>query len=342
MTLYGHVGGGEPGGPYFDDLVVGQVFDWAPSMTLTSGVAAAHQAILGDRLRLALDAELSHAVTGVPGVLAHPALVCDVAIGQSTLVTQRVKANLFYRGLAFHRFPVVGDTLFTRTEVVGLKQNSSGPTGLAALRMTTIDQVGRLVLDFHRCAMLPLSPGALGGDAGHADDLSAIGAAPPPGAGAVGHWDAGAFRARVPGPHFSADLAGSVLHSSADVVSSAPELARLTLNIAAAHHDRRLGGRRLVYGGHTIGLALAQATRLLPNLVTVLGWQSCEHTGPVYEGDTLYSELRIEGADPLPGDRGGVLRLRSEVFALREGAGEGSGEGPGGPVLNWRFSALMF
>ena len=89
--------------------------------------------------------------------------MCDVAIGQSTLVTQRVKANLFYRGLTFHRFPVIGDTLFTRTEVVGLKQNSAkpgrAPTGLAALRMTTVDGVGRLVLDFYRCAMLPLSNG---------------------------------------------------------------------------------------------------------------------------------------------------------------------------------------
>ena len=47
-------------------------------------------------------------------------------------------------------------------------------TGMAALRMTTIDQVGRLVLDFYRCAMLPLSPGAP--DTGHADDLTGIGA----------------------------------------------------------------------------------------------------------------------------------------------------------------------
>ena len=46
-----------------------------------------------------------------------------------------------------------------------------------------------------------------------------------------------------------------MLHSTGDVVSSAPELARLTLNIAATHHDSRVGGRRLVYGGHTIGLA---------------------------------------------------------------------------------------
>ena len=121
-------------------------------MTLTAGVAAAHQAIIGDRLRLPLDAELSYAVAGASTPLAHPALVCDVAIGQSTLVTQRVKANLFYRGLTFHRYPAIGDTLFTRTEVVGLKQNSAKPgravTGLAALRMTTIDGVGRLVLDF--------------------------------------------------------------------------------------------------------------------------------------------------------------------------------------------------
>lgn len=333
VTLYGHISGG----PYFDDLVVGQVFDSAPSMTLTAGSAAVHQSIIGDRLRLALDTELASAVTGSTAPLAHPALVCDVAIGQSTLATQRVKANLFYRGLMFHRFPVIGDTLFTRTEVVGLRQNSAKPgrppTGLAALRMTTVDDVGRLVLDFHRCAMLPLSEGAA--DTGHIDDLSAIGteevSVPDPTAG----WDADAFRAKVPGAHFDSSLTGAVLHSTADVVSSAPELARLTLNIAATHHDWRIGGQRLVYGGHTIGLALAQATRLLPNLVTVLAWQSCDHTGPVHEGDTLYSELHVDGAVPLPDGRGGVLKLRSLVYA----AGQGDKDRP---VLDWRFTALQF
>lgn len=325
------------GGPYFDDLAVGEVFDGAPSMTLTSGVAALHQGILGDRLRLPLDAELSHAVTGSPGQLAHPALVCDVAVGQSTVVTQRVRANLFYRGLLFHRYPVIGDSLFTRTEVVGLKQNRDQPgrarTGLAALRMTTVDQVGRLVLDFYRCAMLPCRPGA--GDTGHADDLSQIGAGPVPEPDPTGHWVAGAFRDRVPGPRFSPELADSVLHSSADVVDSAAQLARLTLNVAGVHHDERLLGRRLVYGGHTIGLALAQAVRVLPNLVVVLGWQSCEHLGPVYEGDTTYSEIHLTRADPLPGDRGGVLGLRSVVYAVTDAR-------PPRPVLDWRWTALHF
>ena len=336
------VGGPFFGGPFFDDLFVGQVFDSAPSMTLTPGVAAAHQAIVGDRIRLALDAELAHAVTGVPGLLAHPALVCDVAVGQSTVVTARVKANLFYRGLTFHRFPVVGDTLFTRTEVAGLRQNTAKPgrepTGLAALRMTTIDQVGRLVLDFHRCAMLPLSPGA--GDTGHDDDLSTVGVGPDLDTDPAGQWNAAAFRERVPGPFFHPDMAGSVLRSTADVVSSAPELARLTLNIAATHHDARAGGSRLVYGGHTIGLALAQATRLLPNLGAVLSWQSCDHTGPVSEGDTLYSDLSIERAETLPHDRGGVLGLRSQVYAVSD-TSDGEG-GTARPVLDWRYRVLHF
>jgi len=322
-------------GPYFDDLEVGQVFDAAPSMTLTAGTAAVHQSIVGDRLRLALDAELAAAVTGAQGQLAHPALVCDVAIGQSTLATQRVKANLFYRGLMFHRFPVIGDTLFTRTEVVGLKQNSAkpgrAPTGLAALRMTTVDDVGRLVLDFYRCAMLPMGDNA--SDTGHSDDLSAIGTGHVPLPDPTADWNANTYRARVPGAHFDAGIAGAVLHSTADVVSSAAELARLTLNIAATHHDWRSGGKRLVYGGHTIGLALAQATRLLPNLVTVLGWQSCDHVGPVHEGDTLYSELHVEGAVPLPDGRGGVLKLRSLVYAVGE---------PDQQVLDWQFTAQQF
>ena len=45
----------------------------------------------------------------------HAALVWDVAIGQSTVVTQHVRANLFYRGLRFHRQPFLGDTLHTVT-----------------------------------------------------------------------------------------------------------------------------------------------------------------------------------------------------------------------------------
>ena len=48
----------------------------------------------------------------------------------------------------------------------------------------------------------------------------------------------------------------------------------------------------------------------------MLGWQSCDHTGPVHEGDTLYSELHIDSAEPTA--NGGALGLRSLVYAVSE------------------------
>ena len=212
------------GGPYFEDLRVGQVFGKAPSLTLTAGMAAVHQAIIGDRLRLALDADLSGAVIGAPAALAHPALVCDVAIGQSTLATQRVKANLFYRGLNFHRFPVIGDTLYTRTEVVGLRATTAEARAGA-------DRPGGAEDNHHRpgrptgARLLPVRHAA--GEIRHRhqrhDDLSAIGSdAVAPVSDPTADWNAAAFRSWVAGDHFDGGLAGAVLHSTADVVTSAP------------------------------------------------------------------------------------------------------------------------
>ncbi|GAB3301266.1 MaoC family dehydratase [Parasphingorhabdus pacifica] len=323
-------------GPYFDDLEVGRVFDRAPAMTLTEGHAAVHQSIVGDRLRLALDRQLAERVTGEPAAFAHPALVWDLAVGQSTLVTRRVKANLFYRGLVFRRAPVLGDTLRTSTEVVGLRQNRLRPgrsaTGLAALRITTVDQRDRPVLDFWRCAMLPLrDPDAA---TGHADDLDAIGEQPESLGAAVEGWRLEEFRAGA-APTAYPEPGDSWRVDGGDVVSSAPELARSTLNVAAVHHDATAGGGgRLVYGGHTIGIALAQACRALPNLVTVVGWHGCDHTGPVREQDTLSSDVSVEAVEPA-GPDGVLAHLRSTVTAV------GDGETEQRDVLDWRYVALL-
>lgn len=318
-------------GPFFDDLEVGYVERRAPGLTLTEGLAAAHHAVLGGRLRLALDAPLARRVMGSDRPLAHPSLVCDVAIGQSTLVTRRVIANLFYRGLVLHRAPVIGDTLRTTTEVVALKRNRSRPdrepTGLAVLRIVTVDQESRPVLDFTRCAMLPLRDPSRA--TGHADPIDGEPVALDTAtlAEPVAGWDLKALATHGPG---FADLApGTVWEiEDGDVVSSAPELARLTLNVAAAHHDARFGqgGRRLVYGGHTVGIAAGQLTRALPDLATIVAWHGCDHLAPVFEGDTLTSTVELERAEALP-QGGGLLHLRSRVRAAVD-------------VLDWRLVAV--
>lgn len=325
-------------GPYFDELEVGMSFAQAPAVTLTDGMQAVHRSIVGNRLRLSLDAALAAEVTG-QAPLAAPALVWDTSIGQSTDVTQHVKANLFYRGLAFRRYPCIGDTLTTVTTVDGLKENTRragrAPTGLAALHIVTTDQQGRPVLDFWRCAMLPLS----GADVppGPQDDLAVVGRQPSLAelGAAVAGWDLAHFRAVVPGAHFDSLRVGqSWIIEGADVVSSAPELARLTGNVAMVHHEATAaGGSRLVYGGHTIGLALHQVTRALPAMVAVGGWTGCDHIGPVHEDDTLLSVITVQDLDALP-SAGGLARLRVTVKATTPGQSSQ-------PVLDWTFSAVL-
>ena len=323
-------------GPFFEDLEVGQIVTDAPSLTLTDGLAALHRAIVGDRFRLALDTNLSRAVAGGP--IADPALVWDVANGQSTLLTRRVVANLFYRGLIFRRFPRIGDTLHTTTEVVALKQNRARPgraaTGVAVLRIRTVDQEGHAVLDYRRCPMLPLRDPDR--QAGHDAELAEIPAELDPEVlrASIAGWRLARFGQLVTGAHLTGLEPGTTWEiAGGDVVSSAPELARLTLNIAIAHHDAGAGGR-LVYGGHTIGIAAAQATRAIPNLITIVAWHSCDHLAAVREGDTLRSTLELERIEPLAaGDGGGLVHLRSRVRADRAGQTI--------DVLDWRFVGVM-
>jgi acyl dehydratase len=334
-------------GPFFEDLRVGEIERSAPAVTLTDGMAAVHRAIVGDRLRLALDAPLARAVLGADSALAHPALVWDLAIGQSTVLTGRVIANLFYRGLVLARAPLIGDTLATSTEVVALRQTTPRPerpaTGLTVLRVRTVDQEGRPVLDFWRCAMLPLRDPH--GQTGHADSFEAIPAELEPQAlrAAIDGWhlrtfadsevdaDSGCNRES---PAAALVQGARWLVEAGDVVSGAPELARLTLNVAAVHHDRHRqpGDGRLVYGGHTIGLAAAQASRALPEIATIVGWHSCEHLAPVREGDTLYSELELERLEKLP-QGGALVHLRSRVRARDDSRDVA--------VLDWRFVAVL-
>jgi acyl dehydratase len=316
------------GGPYFEDFHRGQVFAGAPGLTVTAAHTALHQAVAGDRLRLSLDAPLCRAVTGSDRLLVHPNLVCDVAIGHSSEATHRVRANLFYRGLVLARPVFVGDTLRTRTEVVALRQNRSRPSGLAVLRIETVDGDGRPVLGFWRCPMVPLrDPDA---HTGHADDLDAIPQALDPAAVAAAiplDWDLGPLRAAAPGPHHAELEPGATFAvEGGETVTGAPELARATLNLAMVHTDATAAadGRRLVFGGHTISIAAAHATRAIPALATILAWESCDHLAPVHEGDVLRTELTVEAvADD------GTAWLRALVSA------------DPGPVLDWRFVALV-
>ena len=194
------------------------------------------------------------------------------------------------------------------------------------------------MLDFHRCAMLPMRDG--NAYPGHADDLGQISDQLAPGSlgAAIEGWDLAAYRANVIGPHADAvEVGARYALESGDTVSCASELVRLSLNVAAAHSDPGStgSGRRLVYGGNTIGLALAHVTRALPNLVTVVGWRSCDHLNPVFEGDVLHSAFTVDAVVSVGDQRGSLVDLHVETSADRLDGGAGE------PVLDWRVIGAM-
>ena len=305
-------------GPYFDDLTVGEDLAPAPAMTLTEAMAAQYAAISGDPFAPALSHPLANSIGAGPGLL-NPALVLHASIGQSTVATRRVVANLFYRGVALRKQLLVGSTISTSVRIAGLRETTRKPgrvpRGLALLSITTTDEVGDVVADYQRCALVPFR--ADRADTGNHDELGE----------ATTTFDPDAFAHCLPvawalAPLGAADpwaVGERRVDAMADTVSSALELVRLTQNQAAVHRDVRLSptGQRLVYGGHAIGLAQASLARLCPTMAYVLGWIGCDHVGPVYEGDllsfaaTLDDEHRVEG--------GRMLAITVDAWAHRDG-----------------------
>ncbi|MFT4631799.1 MAG: 2-methylfumaryl-CoA hydratase [Candidatus Pseudothioglobus sp.] len=325
--------------PWFEDFHVGDDFSDVPALTVTDGHGAIHQALFGDRLRLPLDQVLAGQVTGQQRALVNPSLVCNLAIGQSTIPSQRVMGNLFYRGLTLHQPVFVGDTLTTTTKVVGLRQNKQKEgrpaSGMVALEIHVTNQDGGTVMLFWRCPMIPcLDPQA---QTGHSDDFSHMPEtiAPESLLSLVPDWHYSAFRERVRGKHFADLTVGEQWTVAArDTITLAPELVRMTLNMAMTHTDagRSVYGQRLVYGGHTIAMAAAQITRVLPTMMTILGWFKCDHLAPVFEQDIIESRVTIEGLLPGVDAQGGVALLHVEAFACRQASVK---------VLDWHLAALF-
>lgn len=329
-------------GPYFEDFSLGQTFS-APSVTLTEGYAAMYQAVTGDRMRLPLDHHLARRVTGRDAPLAHPHLVINVVNGQTTYASQHVKGNLFYRGLILRKPVYIGDSLTTQTKVVGLKQNRPKPgraaTGMVALEMETTDQNGGLVMQYWRCPMIPCrdAQAATGMDADFSTipesiAVSEIAAAIP------ADWDLDPLHSDVTGlaPRSFA-VGDEVSITPLDTITCAPELVRLTLNLAYAHTDATKSylDKRLVYGGHTISLALAQVSRAMPALLTVVAWSGCDHTGPVVEEDLIRTQFKVLDVTPA-GAGGDLVELHVESFAARPDPD--SGELGETKVLDWRLT----
>ena len=331
------------GAPWFEDFYVGADFSDVPTVTITEGYAAIYQAIFADRSRLPLSYPLSEQVTGRPA-LVNATLVGNIAIGQSTVPSQRVMGNLFYRGLVFAQPVYVGDTLTTRTKVVALRQNKihegRPASGMAVLEVRVENQREETVMNFWRCPMIPCQDAKA--DTGHNDNFDVIGKEVTESMlhGALPKWDYQAYVDQTRGRHADDYSAGErITVEGRETVTSAPELVRMTLNLAMTHTDaaRSVYGKRLVYGGHTISIAASQLSRAIPNLMGVLAWYQCDHVAPVFEDDILRAEVIINNVQMI--DAAAILDISVVVYADRGTTAPEPGEDI--KVLDWHLAGLM-
>lgn len=302
-------------GRFFEDFRVGEVIEHATPRTVTEGDRALYGAIYPTRFAIPSSAAFAASV----GLAAHPVeelVGFHVAFGKTVPdVSLNAVANLGYAECRFHRSVVPGDTLRTTSEVIGLKENSSGRTGVVWVRSTATNQRGEVVVDWARWVMVHKRDAASPAPETVVPELAAAVAAAdllvPAGLDFTSYDVVAAG-----GPHRLGDyeVGERIDHVDGVTLTDAEHMmaTRLWQNTAKVHFstDARPDGRRLVYGGHVISLARALSFNGLANAQLVAAINAGSHVAPVFAGDTVHawSEVLDTAVTGAPGV--GALRLR--------------------------------
>jgi 2-methylfumaryl-CoA hydratase len=157
-------------GNFLEDFRVGATIAHATPRTLTEGDVALNVALTGSRYALFCADSFAQAC-GLPGAPIDPLLVFHTVFGKTVPdISLNAVANLGYAEGRFLAPVFPGDTLNAVSEVLGVKQNSNGKTGVVTVRTTGFNQDGYAVLSYVRWVMvnkrapspLPLEGGGAG------------------------------------------------------------------------------------------------------------------------------------------------------------------------------------
>ncbi|WP_149587842.1 MaoC family dehydratase [Tabrizicola flagellatus] len=320
-------------GRFFEDYRLGEVIRHAVPRTVGAGERALYHALYPARGALYSSDEFARSV----GLRASPLddLIAFHTVFGKTVpdISLNAVANLGYAEGRWLRPVWPGDTLRSESEVIGLKETSSGATGVVWVRTRGLNQAGETVLEYVRWVMVrkrrrevevPVS-------------VPALAAVVEPGALVIPEGlDFAAYDFGLAGePHRWGDYrVGEVIdHVDAVTVEEAEHMlaTRLWQNTAKVHFDvtQREDGRRLIYGGHVISLARALSFNGLANAQMIVALNAGAHANPCFAGDTVraWSEVLDRAETSVPSV--GALRLR--LVATKGRVGEL--RGPDGKYL---------
>jgi 2-methylfumaryl-CoA hydratase len=301
-------------GRFFEDYAVGDVITHAVPRTISGGERALYHALYPARGALHSSDEFARAC----GLAASPLddlITFHTVFGKTVPdVSLNAVANLGYaegRWLA----PVwVGDTLSSTSEVIGVKQNSNGKSGVVWVRTTGTNQHGDAVLEYVRWVMVKRRAEGDAPDAIIPELKSVVDAADlviPEG------LDFSNYDFMQAGePHRWADYAvGEVIdHVDGVTIEEAEHMlaTRLWQNTAKVHFDatNRPDGKRLIYGGHVISLARALSFNGLANAQMIVALNGGAHANPCFAGDTVRAWTEVLDKAETPAAGVGAIRLR--------------------------------
>ena len=307
-------------GNFFEDFQVGQVIEHATPRTVTEGDRAAYGSLYPTRFAVPSSAAFAASV----GLEQHPVeelIGFHIAFGKTVPdVSLNAVANLGYAECRFHQPVVPGDTLSTKSEVIGLKQNSNGKSGVVYVRSTATNQRGEVAIDWARWVMVhkrdqaAVAPETVIPELAKAVDAKNL--IVPKG------LDFSSYDFTAAGePHRLADYEVGEKIDHVDGVtlteSEHQQATRLWQNTAKVHFnvEARPDGRNLVYGGHIISLARALSFNGLANAQLVAAINAGAHTSPAFAGDTVYAWSEV--LDRVETDAPGVGALRLRLVATK-------------------------
>ena len=311
-------------GRFFEDYRLGEVIQHAVPRTVGPGERALYHALYPARSAV----QSSDAFAQAVGLAASPLddLIAFHTVFGKTVpdISLNAVANLGYAEGRWLRPVWPGDTLRSVSEVIGLKETSSGATGIVWVRTRGLNQHDETVLEYVRWVMVRKRRREVEVPV-HVPELAPVVA--PETLVVPAGLDFSRYDFALAGePHRWADYAlGEVIdHVDAVTVEEAEHMlaTRLWQNTAKVHFDvtQREDGKRLIYGGHVISLARALSFNGLANAQFIVGLNAGAHANPCFAGDTVraWSEVLDRATTSAPGV--GALRLR--LVATRGAAGQ--------------------
>lgn len=302
-------------GRYFEDYSVGDVLTHAVPRTVSGGERALYHALYPARHAIYSSDEFARSC-GLPTSPLDDMAAFHMVFGKTVPdVSLNAVANLGYAEGRWLQPVYVGDTLRAESRVIGIKQNSSGKTGVVYVRTTGTNQHGVAVLEYVRWVMVRKNDLDRAAPETIVPDLRAALAVDdlviPKGLDFTGYDFALAGERHRLGDYA---IGEKIDHVDGVTIEEAEHMmaTRLWQNTAKVHYDvtARAEGRRLIYGGHIMSLARALSFNGLANAQMIVGLNAGAHANPCFAGDTVrvWSEVLDKADTVAPGV--GAIRLR--------------------------------